>query len=133
MTDQRVADPFDLPDWIGAHDTTWTALGAVGERQVHGLLSADSIDGADPLHDAVSLSVLSADVAYPEPVLSESLRRSAHQSWVHGEVLLVCHNGRFVLTVPGTGLGADLLCETIRRFARSVGAPTERLTVALRL
>ena len=30
MTDPRVADPFDLPDWIGAHDTTWTATGHGG-------------------------------------------------------------------------------------------------------
>ena len=39
---------------------------------------------------------------------------------MHGEVLLVCQTGRYVLAVPGTALGADLLCEALRRFARSV-------------
>jgi len=132
MTEQRVADPFDLPDWIGAKDTTWTALGSVGDQRIAGLLTSDS-GSSDPLDDAVSLTVLAGDVAYPAPALREDMRRSAHQSWVHGEVLLICENGRYVLAVPGTSLDAGLVCEAISRFARSVGAGPSRLTVALRL
>ena len=132
MTDPGVADPFDLPDWIGAHDTTWTALGSVGDPRIAGLLTSDN-GSADPLHDAVSLTVLAGDVAYPAPVLRDDLRRRAHQSWVHGEVLLICQNGRYALAVPGTTLDAGLLCEAVRRFARSVGAGPNRMTVALRL
>ena len=132
MTEGRVADPFDLPDWIGSGDTTWTALGSVGDQRIAGLLTSDT--GSDePLHDAVSLTVLAGDVAYPTSVLREDLRRGAHQAWVHGEVLMVCQNGRYVLAVPGTILDAGLLCEAVRRFARSVGAAPDTMTVALRL
>lgn len=130
MGDARAADPFDLPDWIGAHDATWTALGSVGSARVKGLLTSDL---ADPRDEPVSLAVLGCDVAYPAPVLVEQLRHDAHQSWVHGEVLLVCEHGRYLLPVPGTALGADLLCEALRRFARAVGAKPDRMTVALRL
>ena len=52
---------------------------------------------------------------------------------MHGEVLLICQNGRYALAVPGTTLDAGLLCEAVRRFARSVGAGPNRLTVALRI
>ena len=132
MTDSLVADPFDLPEWIGAHDTTWTATGTVGSPRVQGLLTSDAA-AADPLSDAVSLTVQAADVAYPTPALPEQTRTQAHQAWVHGEVLLICQTGRYVLAVPGTELGADLLCEALRRFARSVGSPPDRMTLALRL
>ncbi len=132
MTEQQVADPFDLPDWIGAKDTTWTALGSVGDQRIAGLLTSDG-GSADPLDDAVSLTLLAGDVAYPAPALREDMRRNAHQSWAHGEVLLICENGRYVLAVPGTELDAVLVCEAIRRFARAVGAGPNRLTVALRL
>jgi len=132
MTEARVADPFDLPDWIGVGDTTWTALGSVGEQRIAGLLAGASGSG-DPLEDAVSLTVLAGDVAYPAAVLREDVRRQAHQAWVHGEVLLICQNGRYLLAVPGTTLDAGLLCEAVRRFARSLGTDPERMTVALRL
>ncbi len=131
MTEPHVADPFDLPDWIGAHDTTWTATGSVDDPRVPGLLTSDH--ASDALRDAVSLTVLAADVAYPAPVLDEELRRATHQAWVHGEVLLICQNGRYLLGVPGTRLDAVTLCESLRRFARSVGGGPDRMTVALRL
>ena len=132
MTEARVADPFDLPDWIGAGDTTWTALGSVGEPRITGLLTGET-GSDDPWQDAVSLTVLAADVAYPTAALREGVRRQAHQAWVHGEVLLICQNGRYLLAVPGSTLDAGLLCEAIRRFARSLGSGPEHMTVALRL
>lgn len=130
MSGPVVADPFDLPDWIGAHDATWTALGSVGAARVEGLLTADDLGRP---HEPVALAVVGADVAYPAAVLTEQLRHDAHQAWVHGEVLLVVGHGRYQLPVPGTALGADLLCEAVRRFARAVGAKPDRMTVALRL
>ena len=44
----------------------------MGDQRIAGLLTSDngSANGSDdPLHDAVSLTVLAGDVAYPAPVL----------------------------------------------------------------
>jgi hypothetical protein len=69
----------------------------------------------------------------PPAVVSESVRHDAHQAWVHGQVLLLDTDSGFTVGVPGTGLGVELLCEAIRRFARGVGAAPTPFTVAVRL
>lgn len=120
----HVADPFDLPEWIGTAECTWTTSESVGRARVDGILVGT---------EKLELSVLAADVAYPEPVVSEHLRHDVHQAWVHGQVLLLGERERFVLAVPGTTLDVDMLYEVIRRFARAVGAAPASFTVALQL
>ncbi len=120
----RVCDPFDLPEWIGAGECTWTTSESVGRARVDGVLVGT---------EKMELSVLAADVAYPRAVVGEQLRHDVHQAWTHGQVLLLSQGERFVLAVPGTSLDVDTLYEVIRRFARSVGAQPASFTVALQL
>lgn len=119
-------DPFDLPEWLGNADVTWTAGSSVTRGgHVVGELTGD---GA-----AVGCDLLAADVAYPEPVLDQEWRRAAHQHWTHGQVLLVECDGRLTLAVPGVGFTADLALECLGRLARAVGAKPARFVAALRL
>ncbi|CAN5828648.1 hypothetical protein BH20ACT6_BH20ACT6_09950 [soil metagenome] len=120
----RVADPFDLPDWIGSGECTWTTSESVGDARVDGVLVGT---------EKLELSVLAADVAYPIAAVDEQLRHDVHQAWVHGEVLLLSQGERFILAVPGTSLDVDTLYEVVRRFARAVGARPACFTVALQL
>lgn len=120
----ETADPFNLPDWIGTGDSTWTTSDSVGDARVDGVLVGT---------EKLELSVLAADVAYPAALVSERLRHDVHQAWVHGEVLLLSQGEGFVLAVPGTSLDVDTLYEVIRRFARAVGAAPASFTVALQL
>ena len=123
MTSPEVADPFDLPHWVGAGECVWTTSDSIGQARVEGVLSGGA--------GKVELAVLACDVAYPRPVLREQLRHDTHQAWAHGQVLLLADDDRFALPIPGTALDVDLLCEAIRRFARSVGAAPASFTVAL--
>lgn len=120
------ADPFDLPDWVGTSEVTWTATSRVrGAQRIQGTLS--SPDGE--LH----CDLLACDVAYPKPLLADAWRRQAHQAWEHGQVLLVAYDGRLTLAVPGTAYSADGVLETIGRLAKAVGVPLDRFVVCLRL
>jgi hypothetical protein len=122
----QLADPFDLPDWIGTADVTWTALSSVrGAARIEGQLSG--CDGE------LRCDLLAADVAYPEPLLSDQWRRQAHQAWEFGQVLLVTYDDRLTLAVPGTAYSADGALETVGRLARAVGVRPGRFTVCLRL
>lgn len=122
--DLQVADPFDLPDWIGAAECTWTTTESVGRARVNGTLVGT---------DKLALSVIAADVAYPAAAVGERLRHDVHQAWEHGQVLLLTDGEQHTLAVPGTVLDVDTLYEVIRRFARSVGAQPASFTVALQL
>lgn len=124
--DVSAVDPFDLPEWLGEGEVTWTATsGVAGASQIAGELRADG----DPL----PCDLLAADVAYPEPVLDQEWRRAAHQQWSHGQVLLTSYDGRLSLVVPGTAFTADLVLECLARLARAVGAKPTRFVAALRL
>jgi hypothetical protein len=117
----QLADPFDLPDWIGTSDVTWTALTSVrGASRIEGLLSGS--DGE------VGCDLLAADVAYPEPLLPD-----AHQAWEFGQVLRIRYDDRLTLPVPGTAYSADGALETVGRLAKAVGVRPGRFTVCLRL
>lgn len=119
-------DAFDLPDWLGTSELTWTARSSVrGRHQVTGVLSAGS--------DALDCDLLAADQAFPQPVLDEQWRRAAHQSWTHGEVLLLEYDGRLTLAVPGTEFTADRLLETLTRLAKAIGVAPGRVLAAIRL
>lgn len=121
----RPVDPFDLPEWLGSGEVTWTADATV--RAAHHVPGRLSGGGQD-----VPCDLLGADQAFPEPVLAEGWRRQSHQAWTHGEVLLVEYGGRLTLAVPGTSFNADLAVESVRRLAKAVGALPERFVVALR-
>jgi hypothetical protein len=120
------ADLFDLPDWVGTQDVTWTLTSslAAGPR-----VTGELRGGAERL----GCDLLACDAAYPEPVLGDPWRRDAHQAWVYGQVRALRVDGRLTLAVPGTGFTADLVVETVARLAKAVGAPADRFTVALRL
>jgi hypothetical protein len=119
-------DPFDLPEWLGESQVTWRAGSSVrGSHHVTGEL----LGGAQPQ----PCDLLAADRAYPVPVLDEAWRRSAHQQWVHGQVLLVEYDGRLTLAVPGTDFTADRVLESLGRLALAVGAKPSCFVAALRL
>lgn len=119
-------DAFDLPDWLGTSELTWTAETSVrGQYQVSGRLNARD--------DSLDCDLLAADQAFPQPVLDEDWRREAHQSWTHGEVLLLEYDGRLTLAVPGTEFTADRVLETLTRLAKAIGVAPDRVLAAIRL
>jgi hypothetical protein len=119
-------DAFDLPDWLGTAEVTWSARSTVrGAQLIEGVLG--SADGELPC------DLLAADVAYPQPLLGDPWRRQAHQAWEHGQVLLLSYDGRLTLAVPGTAYSADGVLETVGRLAKSVGVTPGRFLVCLRL
>ncbi len=119
-------DAFDLPDWLGTSDVAWTARSSVrGAARVEGVLS-----GAG---EELTCDLLAVDLAYPEPLLEDGWRRQAHQSWTHGQVLLIEYDGRLTLAVPGTAYSADGALETVGRLAKAVGVAPGRFVVTLRL
>ena len=124
--DVEPVDAFDLPEWLGTNEVTWTAGSSVrGAQRIAGRLT--SVEGELPC------DLLAADVAYPEPLLADDWRRRAHQSWEFGQVLLVSYDGRLTLAVPGTAYSADGVLETIGRLAKAVGVRPGCFVVSLRL
>jgi hypothetical protein len=120
-------DPFDLPDWLGVTDVTWSAeAGLRSGYAVPGHLSADA-------HDVLPCDLLAVDVAYPAPVADDRARHDAHQAWRYGQILLVRSQERLTLAVPGTGFTADLVLDAIGRLAKAVGASADHYSVRLRI
>lgn len=125
-TTVAAVDPFDLPEWLGTSEVTWTATSSSrGSHLVTGELSSDT--------EVFPCDLMAADLAYPQPPLDERWRREAHQAWTHGQVLLVECAGRLTLVVPGTEFSADRLLESLARLARAVGVKPARFVAALRL
>jgi hypothetical protein len=121
-------DAFDLPEWLGESEVTWRATTTVrGAHHVTGELVGEG--QSIPL----ACDLLAADLAHPRPVLAEEWRRSAHQQWAHGQVLLVEYAGRLTLAVPGTEFTADRVLECLGRLAMAVGAKRSCYVAALRL
>jgi hypothetical protein len=126
-------DAFDLPEWLGTAEVTWTAVSSVhAGHRVQGRLAGDG-DPAGELPTELPCDLLGADQAFPVPVLDDDWRRRTHQAWTHGQVLLVEYDGRLTLAVPGTSFTADLVLEAVGRLAKAVGVPPDRFVVALRL
>ncbi|HEV8054946.1 MAG TPA: hypothetical protein VGP51_00490, partial [Nocardioidaceae bacterium] len=77
-----LADPFDLPEWLGAVDVVWQATETVAD--------ADTVTGvlvdAERTERPLRLDLVAVDAAWPEPVCPETDRRAAHQAWHYGEV-----------------------------------------------
>lgn len=125
--DIRACDPFELPNWLGTEEITWTSSSSLGDTaQVSGRAVA-------PTGLTHQLDLLAVDAAYPVPVCPEAERRAAHQAWRFGEVLLFEIDRQLVAAVPGTRFDANLACEVVRRLAKSVGAPTRNYSVSLAL
>ncbi|MDX6325550.1 MAG: hypothetical protein QOK15_1904 [Nocardioidaceae bacterium] len=124
--DDRPVDPFDLPEWIGEQEVSWTAVSRLGAPRVRGRLEA--ADGR-----SLDCDLLAGDLAYPQPMLAESWRTAAHAAWWRGEALLLEQNGRLTVVVPGTEVTAEPALDAVARLAKAVGASADRFTVILRL
>jgi len=120
-------DPFDLPEWVGEAEVTWTPEDGIHDRYlVPGLLTG----GADR---SLPCALMAVDEAYPQPVADDDLRHRAHQAWRHGQVLLVTVDERLTLAAPGTSFTAERVLETLARLAKAVGAHPGSYSVLLRL
>src|SRR5690349_10747496 len=116
-------DPFDLPDWIGTHQVTWSADGILrSQPEIQGTFQSGDLSHA--------FDLLAVDAAYPRTVCPPEQRHDAHQAWHFGQVLLVRVDERVSAAVPGTSFDPDLICETISRVAKALGAPSANFTVA---
>lgn len=122
----RAVDPFDLPEWLGEGEVTWTAT-----TPVHGgHLVTGELSGAG---GTLGCDLLGVDQAFPQPVLDDGWRRQSHQAWTHGQVLVVEQGGRLTLAVPGNGFTADLALQALGRLAKAVGARPGSYLAAIRL
>lgn len=120
-------DPFDLPEWLGVSDVTWSAdSGVRSGHEVRGCLSADG-------QPRLACDLLAVDDAWPTPVARDETRVRAHQAWRNGQVHLVRHDGRLTLAVPGSGFSADLVLDALSRLAKAVGASPDHYTARLRI
>lgn len=128
----ELVDAFDLPEWLGTSEVSWTARSSVrGAQRIKGDLSSIGSDTSTP--ERLACDLLAADVAYPQPILPDSWRRQAHQAWEYGQVLLLTYDSRLTLAVPGTAYSADGALESIGRLAKAVGVAPDRFMVCLRL
>ena len=119
-------DPFELPEWLGTDEVTWSATCALGRPTVPGVLRSDAGSGE------LLCDLLAADVACPEPSVDDTTRTRIHQAWRDGQVALLERDGRLTLAMPGTAQDADLVLEAIGRFARAVGTSPGHYGVRLR-
>ncbi len=128
MTSSQVADldPFDLPDWLGEGPVAWTT-----DQGLDGHLVAGHLSGAQ--EQLLVCDLLAVDQAYPAPVLDEATRTRVHQSWRHGQVLLLSCEGRATVAAPGTDWTSDQVLVALTRVARAVGADPSRWSVRLGL
>ena len=120
-------DPFDLPDWLGDSEVTWSS--ETGLRRGH--LVPGALTGAGDQHLACDL--LAVDEAHPEPVASDDVRTRAHLAWRHDQILLVEAGDRLTLAVPGTAFTADQVLDVLGRLAKAVGASPDHYAARLRV
>jgi len=119
-------DPFDLPDWMGESEVTWSAdAGLHRNHRVRGALRGGG-------HE-LPCDLLAVDEAYPAPVAEDATRLRAHQAWRHGQVQLASYDGRLTLLTPGREFSAEGVLDVIGRLAKAVGGSPERYAVLIRL
>ena len=126
VTSVAELDPFDLPDWVGEGAVSWAA-----ERGLSGHLVAGTLTG--PSGQSLACDLLAVDQAYPAPVLDEAHRTRVHQTWRHGQVLLLSMGDRVTVAAPGTSWRADEVLDAFTRLARAVGADPAAWSVRLAL
>jgi hypothetical protein len=119
-------DPFELPEWLGDGPVAWRT-----EHGLTGHLVTGRLTGPDD--QRLSCDLLAVDQAYPAPVLDEATRTHVHQSWRHGQVLLLSDADRACVAAPGTSWTADRVLEVFTRLARAVGSDPRRWSVHLGL
>lgn len=120
-------DPFDLPDWLGGDGVQWEAnSGLLGSHLVPGELRHGS-------RDRLACALMAVDEAYPAPVVPDDVRSRAHQTWHHGQVLLVDRERSLTLAVPGRRFDAELVMEALARLAKAVGGSPDEWVVLLRI
>lgn len=120
------ADPFDLPEWLGTQEVVWsseTGLGSV--HLVPGHLHSQG-------HE-LACDLLAVDESYPAPVVAETIRTQSHREWHNAQVLVLDHDGRLTLAVPGTRFDPVLAMSALGRLALAVGADPARYSVQLRI
>lgn len=124
-------DPFDLPEWLGTDEVTWTSQS--GLRSGHLVTGTLLGEGQDP-HPC---DLLACDEAYPAPVVDEATRTRVHQAWRHGQVLLLTRTSedgdRLTMAVPGRDLTAGRVLDSLARLARAVGASADHYSALLRI
>ncbi len=127
MNELTELDPFDLPDWLGEGEVTWSSeRGLRSGHQVAGCLTGTT-------QERLPCDLLAVDEAYPVPVADDATRSAAHLAWRHGQIRLVSYDGRLTLLVPGTRFTADLVLDALGRLAKAVGAPPEHYAAHLRI
>jgi len=122
----RRSDPFELPDWLGEQELTWSLDGPLAAAVVSGTLQGDN-------GQRLGLDIVCADAAYPAPVVDELVRRECHLAWHHGQVQVLENAERHAVAVPVSSLDADTACEALRRFARAIAVDSQRVRVLIRL
>ncbi|WP_370248492.1 hypothetical protein [Nocardioides sp.] len=122
-------DPFDLPEALGVHEVVWEADDALG----CGPLVRGRLVCAATGQDDLACDLLAVDVAYPEPVVVEEVRRAVHEEWRLGQVRLLRREDRLTLGLPGTAHGPESTLVAVERFARALGARPTSYAVLLRL
>ena len=119
-----LVDAFDLPDWLG---TEPVVVACRWQPRRCGRSSAACLHGHGGHRQPLDL--LAVDAAYPRVVCPDAERSAAHQAWQFGEVVLLVGRRAGGRSGAGTRFDANLACETLRRVARAVGAPTGNFTV----
>ena len=126
-------DPFDLPEWLGTGEVTWTSeSGLRSGHLVSGLLYAAG-------QPDLACDLLAVDEAFPVPVVDDATRTRAHQAWRHGQVLCVQHPhpsdpaGRLTLAIPGRDMTAGRVLDAVARLSKAVGASADDWSVLLRI
>ena len=119
-------DPFELPDWLGDGPVAWATDEGLDGHRVAGCLTGSG-------HQTLPCDLLAVDQAYPAPVVDEATRTRVHQTWQHGQVLLLTADDRAMVAAPGTTWAPDLVLETLTRLARAVGADPAAWSVRLGL
>lgn len=124
-------DPFELPEWLGTGEVTWTSES--GLRSGH--LVSGLLYGAG--HPDLACDLLAVDEAFPVPVVDDATRTRAHQAWRHGQVLCVQHpsgpEGRLTLAIPGRDMTAGRVLDAVARLSKAVGASADDWSVLLRI
>lgn len=126
-------DPFDLPEWLGTGEVTWTSES--GLRSGH--LVSGLLYGAG--HPDLACDLLAVDEAFPVPVVDDATRTRAHQAWRHGQVLCVRlghpggSEGRLTLAIPGRDMTAGRVLDAVARLSKAVGASADDWSVLLRI
>ncbi len=119
-------DPFELPEWLGEGPVAWAS-----DQGLSGHLVAGHLTGTPD--QVLPCDLLAVDQAYPAPVLDEATRTRVHQSWRHGQVLLLTCDGRATIATPGTSWGTEQVLVALTRVARAVGADPVQWSVRLGL